>query len=101
MLSHIMIGANDVRQAQTFYDAVLGSLGIPPAVNDDRGRAFYASQNPPFVISKPINGECAIGANGGTIGFVARDAASVDAWHAAGLANGGTCLLYTSPSPRD
>lgn len=90
MISHIMIGANDVHQSQAFYDAILGALGIPPAVNDDRGRAMYASQKPPLVISKPINGQAATGANGGTLGFVANDSASVDAWHEAGLANGGT-----------
>lgn len=90
MISHIMIGANDVHQSQVFYDAILGVLGIPPAVNDERGRAFYASQKPPLIVSKPINGQAATGANGGTLGFVANDAASVVAWHEAGLANGGT-----------
>lgn len=90
MFSHIMIGANDIPQSQAFYDATLGSLGIPPAVNDDRGRALYVSHNPPLIISTPINGESAIGANGGTIGFVAKDTAAVDAWHETGLAAGGS-----------
>ncbi|HBR44036.1 MAG TPA: glyoxalase, partial [Afipia sp.] len=29
-------------------------------------------------------------ANGGTIGFAAASTAEADAWHAAGIANGGT-----------
>ena len=27
MFSHIMIGANDINAAKTFYDAILGTLG--------------------------------------------------------------------------
>ena len=30
MFSHIMIGTNDLARAKTFYDAVLGTLGVPP-----------------------------------------------------------------------
>ncbi|HKX35157.1 MAG TPA: VOC family protein, partial [Rhizorhapis sp.] len=40
---------------------------------------------------KPANGEPASFANGGTIGFAAPDKDAVDAFHAAGIANGGTC----------
>jgi catechol 2,3-dioxygenase-like lactoylglutathione lyase family enzyme len=40
-------------------------------------------------VSRPINGEPATFANGGTIGFTASSPAVVDAWHAAGVAAGG------------
>ena len=40
--------------------------------------------------TKPIDGEAATHANGGTIGFACVSPAQADAWHAAGLANGGT-----------
>ena len=30
MFSHIMIGTNDLDKAKTFYDALLGTLGVPP-----------------------------------------------------------------------
>jgi catechol 2,3-dioxygenase-like lactoylglutathione lyase family enzyme len=43
-----------------------------------------------FAVTKPINGAVATAANGGTIGFNVADQATVDAWHAAGIANGGT-----------
>ena len=43
-----------------------------------------------FAISQPINGEPACGANGGTIGFAVDSPEQADAWHAAGVANGGT-----------
>ena len=31
-------------------------------------------------------------ANGGTIGFMMKDAAQAEAWHKAGVANGGTSI---------
>ncbi|HEX2763000.1 MAG TPA: VOC family protein [Allosphingosinicella sp.] len=90
MFSHVMVGADDVEASKRFYDAALGALGIPPARTDDKGRAFYMTSTGIFVISKPINGEPASCANGGTIGFAAASPEQADAWHAAGLASGGT-----------
>ena len=90
MFSHIMVGANDVEESKAFYDAVLGTMGHEPGVIDDKGRCFYFTDSGVFSISKPINGEPACNGNGSTVGFAAKDAATADAWHAAGLANGGT-----------
>ncbi len=90
MFSHVMVGANDLDASRKFYDAVLGTLGIPAAVMDEKGRLFYLSPTGVFAVTQPINGAPATAANGGTVGFVVADPASVDAWHAAGIANGGT-----------
>jgi catechol 2,3-dioxygenase-like lactoylglutathione lyase family enzyme len=90
MFSHIMVGANDVQAAKVFYDAVLGAMGHNPGVIDPNGRCFYITPAGIFSISKPIDGSPAGHGNGSTIGFAAKDAAQADAWHAAGLANGGT-----------
>ena len=90
MFSHIMIGANDIDASKKFYDAVMGALGIPPGKTDAKGRVFYRSKTGIFGITKPINGEPACAANGGTIGFSVDTAEIGDAWHAAGVANGGT-----------
>jgi catechol 2,3-dioxygenase-like lactoylglutathione lyase family enzyme len=91
MFSHIMIGANDLDKAKTFYDAALGALGIPPA-HVDGHRIFYMTPTGVFSVSKPINGEPACHANGGTVGFASTSPEQADAWHAAGVANGGsTC----------
>ena len=90
MFSHMMVGANDVQQSKKFYDAVLGALGHEAGVIDDKGRCFYFTKSGIFSISKPINGEPASHGNGSTIGFAAADASAADAWHKAGLANGGT-----------
>jgi catechol 2,3-dioxygenase-like lactoylglutathione lyase family enzyme len=88
VFSHIMIGTNDLDRAKTFYDSVLGALGVPPARVDGH-RIFYFTPGGVFSVSKPINGEPATPANGGTIGFSATSSEQADAWHAAGLAAGG------------
>ena len=43
-----------------------------------------------FAFSLPIDNKAATPANGGTIGFLAQSPEQVDAFHAAGIANGGT-----------
>lgn len=90
MFSHVMLGTNDIDTAKQFYDATLGALGRKPGVYDDKGRCFYLSRTGVFALSKPINGEPASHGNGSTLGFEAKSPEEVDAWHAAGLANGGT-----------
>ena len=91
MFSHIMIGTNDLDRAKSFYDAVLGTLGVPPG-NVDRHRVFYRTPKGVFSVSLPIDGEPATCANGGTVGFACADPAQADAWHAAGVAHGGTSI---------
>ena len=91
MFSHVMLGADDLNQAKTFYDAVLGTLDVPPARMDGH-RMFYMTKTGVFSVSQPINGEAASCANGGTIGFAAASPEQVDAWHEAGVANGGTSI---------
>ncbi len=89
MFSHIMIGANDVQASKAFYDAILGELGFKPGVIDEKGRCFYFTDSGIFALTPPINGEAASHGNGTTIGFSAISGAQADAWHAAGVANGG------------
>ncbi|HEY5646076.1 MAG TPA: VOC family protein [Pseudomonadales bacterium] len=92
MFSHIMIGANDVAASKKFYDAVLGALGHKPGTMDPKGRCFYRTATGVFALTKPIDGQPATHGNGSTVGFLADSPAAADAWHAAGLANGGsTC----------
>ena len=88
MFSHIMVGTNDLDRSKKFYDAVLGTLGVGPAVIDGH-RMFYLSPKGVFSVSKPIDGKPATIANGGTIGFAVESAEQAQAWHDAGIANGG------------
>jgi catechol 2,3-dioxygenase-like lactoylglutathione lyase family enzyme len=45
-----------------------------------------------FLLTKPIDGQPASCGNGSTIGFAATSPEQADAWHAAGLAHGGTAI---------
>ncbi|WP_338426345.1 VOC family protein [Sphingopyxis kveilinensis] len=90
MFSHVTLGANDIAATKRFYDAVLGTLGAPEGWVDERGRLIYAHDGGRLLITKPVNGEAAASGNGHTLGLLAGSPDVVDAWHAAGLANGGT-----------
>ncbi len=90
LLSHAMVGWNDKDASLAFYNATFAALGVSGQTHDKGG--FWGSpESGGFVLGQPRDGEPATHANGGTIGFTAPDTAAVDAWHAAGLANGGTC----------
>lgn len=99
MFTHIMVGANDPDASIAFYDAALGALGIQGQRMGDR--AFYGSMggSGAFGVGKPRDGEAACFANGGTIGFRAKEKSDVDAFYEAGLAAGGTCA--GKPGKRD
>jgi catechol 2,3-dioxygenase-like lactoylglutathione lyase family enzyme len=92
MFSHIMLGADDIEASRKFYDAALGALGVAPGAEDARGRVWWRTERGIFAISKPIDGGPASCANGGTIGFSATSPQAADAFHAAGLAHGGTAI---------
>lgn len=98
MYSHIVVGANDIAAAKTFYDAALGALGHGPgaAMGD---RVVYSSDAGILLLTKPIDGNPASFGNGITIGFSAPDAAAVDAFHAQGIAAGGRDEGAPGPRP--
>ena len=91
MFSHVMVGTNNLERAKKFYDAVLGTLGVPAGLVD-RHRIFWRTKTGVFSTSLPIDGKPATIANGGTIGFACTSPGQVDAWHAAGVANGGISI---------
>jgi len=90
MFSHVIVGVNNLEASRQFYDALLGTVSIGPGILNDGRRYFYRSPTGSFGITKPINGDTATHGNGATIGFNATSPEQVDAFHAAGLANGGT-----------
>lgn len=100
MFSHVMLGANDIQESKKFYDATLGALGYEPGVIDAKGRCFYFTDTGVFGLSVPINGEPACHGNGSTLGFAVKATEDADAWHAAGLANGGVAC-EDAPGVRD
>jgi len=51
MFSHIMIGTNKPGTRESFYDSVLGTLGVPPARVDGH-RIFYRTPSGVFLRHK-------------------------------------------------
>jgi catechol 2,3-dioxygenase-like lactoylglutathione lyase family enzyme len=93
MYSHNMVGTDDLAASKRFYDAVFTAVGGEPGVLDEaRGRVRYAYKGGLFIALKPLNGEPASVANGNTIGFTMDSPEQCHAWHAAGVAAGGTAI---------
>ena len=88
MFSHIMVGSNDIEKSKRFYDSLFGK----EAAVDDKGRLAYRNKGAVFMVTKPIDGNPACCANGGTVGFNFDSPEEVDAWHKAGVENGGTSV---------
>lgn len=101
-LIYLRLGTNDLERARKFYDATFGVLGLPPSsiVADPPYIAYAIPGGPSFAVGEARNGEPATHANGGTIMFATESDDLVAAWHAAGLANGGTCEGRPEPKPR-
>jgi catechol 2,3-dioxygenase-like lactoylglutathione lyase family enzyme len=89
MFNHVVLGTNDIAKARRFYDAIFAVLGVTPAVTGET-YAGYIVGDSEFFVTHPVDGRPATFANGGTVAFRASSREQVDAWHAAGLANGGT-----------
>lgn len=90
MFTHICISAQDLAASKAFYDAALAPLGVASIGQVNDRTCVYATEGGKLLVMTPANGDAATYANGGTIGFQAADAAAVDAFHAAGLAAGGS-----------
>ena len=92
MYSHNMVGSNDIERSKKFYDAVFGAMGGKPAIKDDKGRLIYMHNGGIFLVTEPIDGKPATAGNGCTIGFAMDSPEQADAWHKAGVENGGTAI---------
>jgi catechol 2,3-dioxygenase-like lactoylglutathione lyase family enzyme len=85
LIDHIQLVVRDLPASRRFYEAVFDAIGIPLSGSGDD--FFWADE---LFISTP-DSEAAAGELTGRhhIAFQARDRATVDAFHKAGLAAGG------------
>ena len=102
MLKSLRFGSNDVARSRQFYDATFGAFGLPPSsMPAEYNMIGYALPcGTRFLCGPTRDGEPATGANGGTVIFEAPSVEVVKAWHAAGLANGGTSEGDPEPKPQ-
>ncbi|MBS0557203.1 MAG: VOC family protein [Proteobacteria bacterium] len=89
VFSHVFLGAADLKKSSAFYDATLGKLGIKNLGPFGDKIFLYGRDKPAFLVGLPGSGG-APSSNGVTVGFAAASPAEVDAFHAAGLAAGGS-----------
>lgn len=89
LVSHVSVGVSDVPRAGVFYDAIMAALGAR-RVMEHAGGIGYGRAFPEFWASMPHNGGSASTGNGTHVCFSASGPEVVDAFHAAGLAAGGS-----------
>lgn len=90
IFTHICVGTNDLPRARCFYDAALAPLEIRNLGDFMEQGVGYGRKLAEFLVLRPLEGDQATVANGGTVSFKAPSRAAVDAFHAKGLAAGGT-----------
>ena len=90
MFSHVTVGTNDLAKAGAFYDAVFEALGMSRGFEGETFISYGERSGGRFFVMSPFNGEPATVGNGVHAAFRAADRVSVDAFHAAALANGGS-----------
>ena len=102
MIDHVLVGAEDIAAARSFYVVVLATVGLRivdegagPLCGLRRGRPL----EPEFSVETPTNGRRAGPGNGVHIAFRAPSRAAVDAFHAAALAAGGRSDGAPGPRP--
>ena len=85
MLDHVTIRVGDFERSRAFYDALLAPLGITRLYADGETFAGYGAGRRAFFWIGLHDGAV----TGTHVAFAAPDRATVDRFHAAGLAAGG------------
>jgi len=101
MLRYVYFGTNNLDKAVAFYTAALAPLGMERCSTDDAdwdriaaGWGVYeegGNRELGFWVGKPFDQKPASVGNGTMVAFTAPTWQAVDDFHAAALANGGTC----------
>jgi catechol 2,3-dioxygenase-like lactoylglutathione lyase family enzyme len=94
MIGYATFGVRDMAASKPFFEAVLAPLGYKKFY-DDSWVGFGIDGDPNSAgtiwLGAPYDGNEACPSNGAMIGFAAPSRTAVDDFHAAALANGGTC----------
>ena len=101
MLDHVSLPVADLARAAAFYDRVLATVGLSRR-KERSGAIGYGPADraaPVFWLLARRDAGAATPGIGLHVSFVAPDRASVDAFHAAALAAGGTDAGAPGPRP--
>jgi catechol 2,3-dioxygenase-like lactoylglutathione lyase family enzyme len=95
MLDHVGLRVSDYARSKRFYEQALAPLGYALIMEHGiSGAGFGTSGKPDFWISQGDEASTAI-----HVAFASNDRATVDAFHQAALAAGGTCNGAPGPRP--
>lgn len=85
LIDHIQLVVRDLAASRSFYEAILATVGVPIGGSTDD--YFWADE----LFVSNADGEAALGKLTGRhhLAFQAKDRATVDAFHKAGLEAGG------------
>lgn len=81
-INYCTVGSNNLDAAKSFYDALLGSIGIKPWVEHPSGGRVYREGASIFGVLGPHDQKPATAGNGTMVGFGFDTADEVAAFHA-------------------
>ena len=92
MIGYVTLGTNDLARAATFYDALLGEVGIKRLMEfGGRGHGWAAAMDKPMLcVFKPYDKRPATVGNGVMVGLAVDTRDKVDRIHRKALELGGT-----------
>ncbi|MGD1878045.1 MAG: VOC family protein [Kiloniellaceae bacterium] len=91
MFSHFVFGSDDPAAVEPFYAAVLPVLGFVPRRADAEGLVFTHQSGLPWIaVRRPADGQPFARGNGYHVAFHVPDAETVQRFHGAALAAGGS-----------
>ncbi len=90
MLSHVMVGTNDLARAREFYDPLLGCIGLYRQDDSDHPWLCYAApqERTLFLVCSPFDQHPATSGNGTLVAFRAHSHDIVDHFYATAMALG-------------
>ena len=90
MIDHISIAVRDLKAAERFYAALLAPLGMSKLREWPDAAIGFGKKHPEFWINRRADMARVPDDSGVHVCLRARETAAVDAFHAAGVAGGGT-----------
>ena len=90
MIDHISIAVRDLKVAERFYSALLAPLGMSKLREWPDAAVGFGKKHPEFWINRRADMARLSDDSGVHVCLRARETTAVDAFHAAGVAGGGT-----------
>jgi len=90
MIDHISIAVRDLKAAERFYTALLAPLGMSKLREWPDAAVGFGKKHPEFWINRRADMARLSDDSGVHVCLRARETTAVDAFHAAGVAGGGT-----------